>query len=100
MRSYKNRMIVSLSEWLTHGRQGPPLVDGFMRLRAVPQVVAICRCFNYFFSLTFLLFDQIRHLYVDFSLGNIDRDTLVPIPASLRNPKQLASLMLTSSICL
>ena len=59
------------------------------------EVVASCRGFTYFLSLPTLLFDHIKHLYVDTLMGDLHRTSLVPIPSYLCNSRQLCSLMLT-----
>lgn len=57
-------------------------------------VVASCRAFTYFLSMTSLLSYHIKHLYVDCVVGNVVHRSYVPIPLYLCNSRQLCSLSL------
>lgn len=57
-------------------------------------VVASCRAFTYFLSMTSLLSYHIKHLYVDCAVGNVVHRSYVPIPLYLCNSRQLCSLSL------
>eukprot|EP00435_Cladocopium_sp_Y103_P045546 s1188_g13.t1 len=63
-------------------------------------VVASCRAFTYFLSMTSLLYDHIKHLYVDCSMGNVVHRCYVPIPLYLCNSRQLCSLILNCTLVL
>lgn len=57
-------------------------------------VVASCRAFTYFLSMTSLLYDHIKHIIVDCATGNIVHQSYVPIPLYLCSSRQLCSLIL------
>ena len=65
---------------------------------SINEVVASCRAFTYFLSMTSLLYDHIKHIIVDCATGNIVHQSYVPIPLYLCSSRQLCSLILTPGV--